>query len=192
VIAAERFDAPAAIAAFHKSMALRPSATAARNLALTAGSVAEAWGNYTLAWTTLTAWVGPADPGKPNLEAALSREIATFGVSNPGYLAPFEAWLNAQDDTAAWQRSDAVRYARVVLAMGSGKAADAKELISGNCWPTYMQSHGQALATQWFLAEYALEEASLGRTLTPWEKHELRRRRPVPKNIGYSCEGLSC
>jgi hypothetical protein len=26
----------------------------------------------------------------------------------------------------------------MVLAMGSGKAADAKELISGNCWPTYM------------------------------------------------------
>lgn len=191
VAAAERFDAPAAKAAFHKSMALRPSPTVARNLALLADTVHEAWGNYTLAWTTLAAW-SDADPVKPSLAAALSREIATFGVSNPGFLGPLTEWLHKQDPSAHWQQGDPVQYAKLVIALGEGRAADAKEMIATHCWPTYMQSHGQKLAEAWFSAAYILEKVKVGRDLTPWEMREVRQRETVPPNIGYSCEGLNC
>jgi len=74
-----------------------------------------------------------------------------------------------------------VLYARAVLSLATAPQHTAS-LVADQCWPTYVQSHGLALANLWFSAQYALAKAAAGngRPLTPFEMHQVRMSKPVP------------
>ena len=131
-----------------------------------------------------------AAPYKTLLLGALSGEIASFGVENDGFSGRLAAWLDWQDGAAAWQKSDPVLYARAVLGLATAPQYTAS-LVADQCWPTYVQSHGRALANLWFSAQYELAKAGRnGRALTAFEMHQIRIDKPVPATSqigGYYC-----
>ena len=177
-IALERGNAAQAEAHFQQSMKLRPSAIAARNLAVMAPDANTSFVRYQTAWTLWKSMLSGEQAAKPEtarLATAMAGEMAVW-------MAATEHWATLRTMLAdiaklcpACQRKDKVLDAESQLAVQDGDWDKALKIITSNCFPTYAEYRRTLIAT-WWQALLLREQHKLGRPLSILETVHLRRR----------------
>ena len=205
-------DLESARESFTRSLRLRPNPIAARCLAVSAPTVSEAAGNFSLAWKYA---LEQAIDNK-ELLTTLSSEIAAFYLSltkmgavtglDPGsHLDSFLTGLDADDVPEEARRADAVLFARASRAVSKGNCDLARTIIRSSRFPTFfsvlilhayfngfilMNVYWQAPRTKigqlWLACAMQDEEKRVGRPLSSIERHRLRlsSQAALPANIG--------
>jgi hypothetical protein len=162
-----------------RSMALRPSVHAARNLALLAPTLDSAAASYHTAWALWEKLDDTKDTNVPQLGADLSSEFSAWLMGNKRWdeLDKFFKTLHASGSrTASFLIKDRVLHARAALAVERGDYKTALPILRGNCFPTYgnMRSY---LIDLWYQAQVLKEvDAKGGASLTTVETLRLRKR----------------
>ena len=185
-------DEPRALLAL--SLAVRPSAVAARCLAVLQNSSAAARPLFLQAWATALA--ANADPSRPRLLLNLASEIVSFELglvqhgADPAARGALQAFLAALPGAgvAGLAQLDAVLLARAQLAVDVADWQTAVAILTADgaagCFPTLASERAQ-LMNLWNAAMVIkAEQANGGRALTDFEARNVRVNNPVPRNIG--------
>ena len=182
-------DEPRAL--LNASLAKRPSAIAARCLAVLQTDSAAARAHYAAAWGLALRAAG--DPSRGRLLTALASEITAFELQRQGdpaadaALRDFLARLPAAGMPSLLALDHVlVAQATVALAAGDWSAVEAILTAPGaaGCFPT-LASARSVLMQLWNGAQAARAQSENGgKPLSAWELRQLRVSRPVPRNIG--------
>ena len=178
---------------FSRSLDARPSAIAARNLAVLQSTPELAWPLFQRAWAIAAA---SADLSRTRLLTNLATEISLFLMGQAKsraaktYLAALSDFIAALPATGIDSLStlDAVLVAKVELSLQlNGDFDKAIAILSDptelGCFPTYASERKQ-LMDLWNAAQLARAEAGKGRPLSAFERRNLRVAIPAPRNIG--------
>ena len=192
VILAEMGGVDEPRAGFTASLAQRPSAVAARCLAVLQATPPAARALFQTAWKTALA--ASADPSFSRLQANLADEIVKFelglvqGSGDPAALAELQAFLAALPSApgaAELAMLDSVLVARAELAVRAGDWQTAVGILTADgaagCFPTLGSARAD-LIDVWFRAQYL--RVGAGKPLSPFEQRNVRVNNPVPRNIG--------
>ena len=172
---------------FAKSMDRKPNPVAARSLAVTAPTAADAGRMFEKAWALAL----DQAPHDADLLASLSTELVSFLLSQrtPGNtsdtaLQTFVDALPASPKGVA--TSDEALFARATLAIERKHTTLARSVIKSSRFPTMFEGPRVALAQLWEQAAYLDKEAELGRALSPLERHAIRMSALAqpPANLG--------
>jgi len=183
-------DEPRAL--FNASLAKRPSALAARCLAVLQATPAAARALYRRAWALALAELDADTAGERRL-TSLATETVAFELQLQGDAAAdaeLRAFLEALPvgRVPALAALDIVLIARATVALAAGDYTTTERILTApgaaGCFPT-IASERDGLMALWNGAQLARATAANGGVpLTPWEQRLLRARAPVPRNIG--------
>eukprot|EP00824_Muranothrix_gubernata_P026555 TRINITY_DN939_c2_g3_i1.p1 TRINITY_DN939_c2_g3~~TRINITY_DN939_c2_g3_i1.p1 ORF type:complete len:750 (-),score=131.17 TRINITY_DN939_c2_g3_i1:61-2310(-) len=179
---AERGDVAGPRDHFTASMSLRPSATAARCLAVLSRTPEEAWPWYQKAWELALAI--QHDDTQKAIRTRLLRNLCSemcFFLQNLGWYDELSDLLKHLPHEA--DHVDAILTSHIKVALHRGDWESAIKLLGKECFPTYA-SDRRDLMNMWNQANVLREAARLGRPLTPLEERNVRLAHPVPPNIG--------
>jgi hypothetical protein len=177
-------------ALLNASLAKRPSAIAARCLAVLQSDDAVARTHFSAAWGLALRAV---DPSRTRLLTNLASEIVAFELQRQGdpasdaSLRDFLANLNAAG-LPALQGLDFVLVAKATVALAAGDWSEVEAILTApgaaGCFPT-LASARSTLMNLWNGAQAARAVSENGgKPLTPWQLRQLRVNKPVPRNIG--------
>eukprot|EP00928_Gymnodinium_smaydae_P033446 TRINITY_DN23963_c0_g1_i1.p2 TRINITY_DN23963_c0_g1~~TRINITY_DN23963_c0_g1_i1.p2 ORF type:complete len:329 (+),score=44.96 TRINITY_DN23963_c0_g1_i1:1630-2616(+) len=191
-IAMERGNAVEARTHYLRSMSLRPSAHAARGLALLSIPT-PAWNYYRESWK-LAVSADERDPIKPQLLAALVREIIEFALATSRQ--DLHVFLEQLDPDADYSRTDPVLYAKARQALNIERDWNlTMGIIENNCWAHYVGGGfveknggggaGNSLQQLYWQAAYQRHSQlhKRGQPLTQAEMHFVRVKSPLPRSI---------
>lgn len=178
-------------ALLNASLAKRPSAIAARCLAVLQSDSAAARAHFATAWGLARG--AATDPSRPRLLTNLASEIVAFELQRQGdpaadaALRDFLANLNAAG-LPSLQTLDFVLVAKATVALAAGDWSEVESILTApgaaGCFPT-LASARSALMNLWNGAQAARAVSENGgQPLTPWQQRQLRVMKPVPRNIG--------
>ena len=172
-------NAAAAKDHFTKSMAMQPSAHAARALAIFCNAT-DAPRHFEAAWTAWKA-VDSSDPAKFRLGADLAKEYASWLLSQASASDDWHALMAFVDrverDCGSFCiEQDALQLAQANLAVHFSKDPHKGiAIIRRNCFPTFSNQRGD-VNTVWWAANVAIEEKRLGHPMSKMETIRLRRK----------------
>jgi hypothetical protein len=145
---------------FRASLELKPTALAARSLAIYA-NVSEAAVLFDQAWSLFKAVDGAADPSRMRLGRDLAKEYVNWLLAQ-GDFAGLDAFLlKVERDCGSYcTSSDVVQFGQAKAALfGSQHSPGAAiEILKANCWPTFSNRRGD-LNQLWLDANVAIELA---------------------------------
>lgn len=185
-------DEPRALLA--ASLASRPSAVAARCLAVLQGSSDAARPLFRQAWAT--ALGASADPSRERLLLNLASETVNFELglaqhgTDPAALAELQGFLAALPAAGvpAALSLDSVLLATAWLAVEAGDWAGAVAVLTAEgaagCFPTLASERSQLMDLWNAAMVLKAEEANGNKSLTAFELRNVRVSNPVPRNIG--------
>ena len=187
--------------------ALAPSRSpiVARTLAVLETSAEDAWPLYELAWNLTLAPPPTAEPADvtQRLRQNVADEILQFTLGHlPGIAT------GAADTSSSWFArlrkmeaaaraavggggSDTILLASAAVYASSGEHQAALQVLASNCFPTLGRGR-DVLISLWRASVEGSAAMQKGRPLTPVEKHQARRAKPVPRSIGCPYATLYC
>ena len=174
----ERGERNASSISFKKSIALRPTALAARNLAIIAKDQNETVALYQHAFELYV--VMKAGSTKKRVGKDLTREMAMYFVSTKewGALETLLEALGSDIYGKMFLVKDQLLDAQMGLLLHKGKEADLDKLlkiVTRHCFPTYAGARGR-LVNYWYQALLKKAEIKKRGKLTRLETVHLRRR----------------
>lgn len=181
---------------FVQSMSLKPSAVAARNIALLCPDATCALPWFQKAWGI--ALTSTEDPNQDRLLFNLGAEIAQFlqseGTTDAKYneiLADFLAGVDGQKVPETLLNTDQVLTSRVAVAIFKKNPDEALDILAKNCFPTYGRARKDLIAF-WHAANLQKAETAAGRKLNRGEAREVRWANKPPRNIGCPYADTYC
>ena len=188
--AAERRDFARAVAAFNASLAMRPTALAHRNLAVTLDDDGARWEHYQAAWALALADTTRAHA--PDLQRNLAMEMGGFLLAKPALASAsvcggFLGGLDAAPGCAAAGPlcgSDQVALLVLGLKQAAGNASDVLAFLEE--WrfvtpPQTLASFSGAGLWEKMVCQVAAEVA--GRPLSQLERKRAMLARPPPRRL---------
>ena len=156
---------------FAKSIALKPNVHAARALAVSAPDIDTARTHFLEAWEIYK--LSEKTKDMVHLGTNLAMELTLW----LGYQQMWEDLKNVMEDPALTEEmrsKDRVMHARAMLAIEEKDFKTAQKIILGSCFATYGGDRTK-LVEIWETSHYQQKEAELGRSLTYFEKVQVRR-----------------
>ncbi len=180
------------IALFNSSFVKRPSALAARCLAVMQQAPAEARTFYRKAWQLAISELQSDLSGRRRM-INLATEIVSFELQLQGDAAAdaeLRAFLSALPVKTVPEIAilDIVLIARATVAFAAGDYLTVENILTApgaaGCFPT-IASQRDVLMSLWNNAQLAKATAANGGVpLTPWQQRMVRFNSPIPRNIG--------
>jgi len=160
------------------SAVLKPNPVAYRTLALLVDSTAKSYEYFMLAWDLIRT---SSDPNADDIAVNLASEICLFLVDTRDY-AHLDDFLGLVPARAPFLKRDYLLLCNTVAALNHGDYSEVQGILRNNVFPSLSGRMGE-LAQMWYQSLYNVEEARVGRPLTPVDRHRLRIGNPLPRSI---------
>lgn len=184
----ERGDINEPLENFKESMKLKPNPVAARCIAVLQQTREDAWVYYEQAWKILHEnFIN--DPSHDRLTANLVTEMSNFLVQ-VGWYDKIALFLN--DVPQQYHHLDSYLFMQIKYYISISDFKSAEIILGKECFPTFAKVRGD-LMTLWNTVQVGIAQQQKGSIpLTNVEKHQARRKHPIPENIGCQYASEYC